>query len=376
MGACAVGALAVTTGAELPATLAAVAVAATLGLARWRVTLALGLRARRARRAGRAAGARGRRASSPPLQIREPEAEPAGEFSPIVLAAILAYAATALTLLVVGQFVSLPPVAATLATVTVLTGMARAGLTVVERLRESRARRRHRRPDRPRQPPPPARPAGRRRLADKDGDVALLLIDLDGFKELNDTLGHSRRRRGPAPDRPAPAGGAAARATRSRGSAATSSRSSWTPATRRAPARRPAPARRARALVRRRRHPRPHRRQHRHRALPRARAPTRSGCCSAPTSRCTRPSARAPATRSTCPRATTTAAAGWRCSASCATALDERRARPALPAQGGARDRRGARRRGARALGAPAARPADAGATSSRSPSTAASAAR
>ena len=42
MGACAVGSLAVTTGAELPATLAAVAVAAALGLARWRVTIALG----------------------------------------------------------------------------------------------------------------------------------------------------------------------------------------------------------------------------------------------------------------------------------------------------------------------------------------------
>ena len=61
----------------------------------------------------------------------------APEFSPVVLAALLAYASTALTLLVVGQFVSLPPVAATLATVTVLTGMARAGLTVVDRLRAS-----------------------------------------------------------------------------------------------------------------------------------------------------------------------------------------------------------------------------------------------
>src|SRR3954469_1118849 len=42
MGACSVGALVVTTGAELPATLAAAAVAATLGLARWRVSIALG----------------------------------------------------------------------------------------------------------------------------------------------------------------------------------------------------------------------------------------------------------------------------------------------------------------------------------------------
>src|SRR6476646_3702801 len=43
MGGCAVGALAVTTGAELSANLAAAGVAATLSLARWRVSLALGL---------------------------------------------------------------------------------------------------------------------------------------------------------------------------------------------------------------------------------------------------------------------------------------------------------------------------------------------
>src|SRR4051794_8589261 len=43
MAGCAVGALAVTTGAELPATLAAAGVAAALGLARWRVSLALAL---------------------------------------------------------------------------------------------------------------------------------------------------------------------------------------------------------------------------------------------------------------------------------------------------------------------------------------------
>ena len=54
-----------------------------------------------------------------------------------MLAAILAYMTTALTLLVVGQFVSLPPVAAALATVTVLVGMARAGITIVDRLRVS-----------------------------------------------------------------------------------------------------------------------------------------------------------------------------------------------------------------------------------------------
>src|SRR4051794_22841233 len=188
MGACAVASLSVTTGAELPANLAATGVAAALGLARWRLSLAFAFAL-----AGVAA-----LGELPVLAIvpfvaaawlREPPAPPAQEFSPIVLAALLAYASTALTLLVVGQFVSLPPVAATLATVTVLTGMARAGLTVVDRLRASHRQavtddltglgnRRHL--------------LGRleQAIRDSEGDIALLLIDLDGFKELNDTLGH------------------------------------------------------------------------------------------------------------------------------------------------------------------------------------------
>jgi diguanylate cyclase (GGDEF)-like protein len=192
MGGCSIGALAAAFGARGSTIVAAAGVSGALALSRWRPgwRLLVGAGALALLGAGVVIVA-------VPLLVavlwwREPRRDPGPAFSWVVLVAILGFGLVALGLLTVGQFVRVGALAAGLAIGTVLIGMARAASTVRERLRESEhqavtdlltglGNRRHLL-DRLDAKIAEAQSSGVR--------LALLLIDLDGFKELNDTLGH------------------------------------------------------------------------------------------------------------------------------------------------------------------------------------------
>jgi diguanylate cyclase (GGDEF)-like protein len=190
MGATASGALAVALGLSVEVSLAVAGVVGALALSRWQPSVTILLLGGATLLLGGGEDVAAVAAAPCVLAAWRSEARvgPGPEFRWTVLAAIVCFATTALTLLAIGQFTRLSDVAGALALATVLVGMARAGFTVTERLRESNERA---------LTDDLTGLANRRHLVerlqaaiDRGGDSALLLIDLDGFKELNDTLGH------------------------------------------------------------------------------------------------------------------------------------------------------------------------------------------